>query len=212
MNLESYLKANNLSNPFDVVAEFESKLCNFFNSPYAVATDCCTHAIELCLRLYPDSVCLPRHTYMSVPMTVIKLGLPLTFKSVAWTEYYAVTEKIYDAAVLWRANSYIPGTMMCVSFQHKKHINIGKGGCVLLDNEADYLKLKRMRYDGRDLSMPHHLDNVSELGYHYYMTPESALRGIEIFNEKYCAQAKTWSSDDYIDLTTLKVFENVKCQ
>ena len=33
------------------VLEFEKRVADFFGSPYAVATDCCTHAIELCLRL-----------------------------------------------------------------------------------------------------------------------------------------------------------------
>ena len=35
---------------FDSVAEFEEKVADFFGAPYAVAVDCCTHAIELCLR------------------------------------------------------------------------------------------------------------------------------------------------------------------
>ena len=35
---------------FFVVDEFESALADWWGAPYAVATDCCTHAIELCLR------------------------------------------------------------------------------------------------------------------------------------------------------------------
>lgn len=35
----------------NTVELFEIKIANFFGSPYAVATDCCTHAIELCLQL-----------------------------------------------------------------------------------------------------------------------------------------------------------------
>ena len=34
---------------FDKVIQFEKEIANFFGSPYAVAVDCCTHAIELCL-------------------------------------------------------------------------------------------------------------------------------------------------------------------
>ena len=33
------------------VIQFEKKIAKFFGSKYAVATDSCTHAIELCLRL-----------------------------------------------------------------------------------------------------------------------------------------------------------------
>ena len=37
-------------NNFLVIEEFEKLIADFFNAPYAVATDCCTHAIELCMR------------------------------------------------------------------------------------------------------------------------------------------------------------------
>ena len=32
------------------VENFEKTIADYFNAPYAIATDCCTHAIELCLR------------------------------------------------------------------------------------------------------------------------------------------------------------------
>ena len=35
---------------FNTVTKFENKIAEFFGSPYAVAVDCCTHGIELCLR------------------------------------------------------------------------------------------------------------------------------------------------------------------
>ena len=35
---------------FEVVTKFENKLANFFGAPYAIAVDCCTHGVELCLR------------------------------------------------------------------------------------------------------------------------------------------------------------------
>ena len=35
---------------FDIIKLFELKIANFFGSPYAVATDSCTHGIELSLR------------------------------------------------------------------------------------------------------------------------------------------------------------------
>ena len=36
---------------WQVVDLFEQKIAGFFGAPYAVATDCCTHALELSLRL-----------------------------------------------------------------------------------------------------------------------------------------------------------------
>ena len=38
---------------------------------------------------------------------------------------------------------------MCISFQFKKHLNIGRGGIILTDNETSYAALKKMSYDGR---------------------------------------------------------------
>ena len=35
---------------FKVISDFEIEIANFFGAPYAVATDCCTHGVELCLR------------------------------------------------------------------------------------------------------------------------------------------------------------------
>ena len=35
---------------FNKIKEFENKIAEFYGAPYAVAVDCCTHGIELCLR------------------------------------------------------------------------------------------------------------------------------------------------------------------
>ena len=44
--------------------QFEKKISKFYGSKFAVSTDCCTHAIELCLRLkQPKKVTCPNHTY-----------------------------------------------------------------------------------------------------------------------------------------------------
>ena len=59
------------------ITNFEKNLAEFTGAPYAVATDCCTHAIELCMR--HDNIkkvdSMPCYTYLSVPMTLIKLGI-----------------------------------------------------------------------------------------------------------------------------------------
>ena len=33
------------------VRQLEEAIAEFYGAKYAIATDCCTHAIELCLRL-----------------------------------------------------------------------------------------------------------------------------------------------------------------
>ena len=51
---------------FDVINKFETKVAEFFGSPYAVAVDCCTHGVELSLRLTNDDIiyCPKRNLYL----------------------------------------------------------------------------------------------------------------------------------------------------
>ena len=58
------------------VEQFEKEIAKFFGSPYAVAVDCCTHAIELCLRYTnADNITIPTRTYISIPFLAMKLNL-----------------------------------------------------------------------------------------------------------------------------------------
>lgn len=193
---------------FEYVTEFEGQIADFFGAPYAVATDSCTHALELCLRYTKeDNITVPKRTYISVPMTCMKLGLNWYWREEDWSDYYYLGfTNIIDAAVLWGENTYIPGTFMCLSFQFKKHLNLGRGGAILLQNKDDYDTLKKMSYDGRDLSRPWTEQNIDTLGYHYYMTPEVAKIGIELLNERKKIPGKKWSHKDYPDLTKMSVF------
>lgn len=195
-----------------IVEQFEQKIAWFYNSPYAVATDCCTHAIELCLRLETtfNTYTVPKHTYLSVPMTLEKLGAdyPYSFTDEQWEDYYYIgNTNIIDAAVYWKKNGYIPGTKMCLSFQHKKHLNLGRGGMVLLDNYDDYIKLKKMSYDGRFGDTPWSEQDIDSIGYHYYMTPEIAQSGIYRFVTAEVKTPRKWSYQDYPDLSKLSVFK-----
>ena len=74
-----------------------------------------------------------------------KLGLPLEWRDESWEDYYEISNSgIYDAAVLWKEMSYIPNSMMCLSFQFQKHLSLGRGGMILCDNKNDYYNLKKM--------------------------------------------------------------------
>ena len=102
---------------FQVIAEFEKEIASFFGA-YGVAVDCCTHALELCLR-YTDAehISVPANTYISVPFLAKKLNIDMSWREEEWVDYYSLTEKVIDAAVLWKENSYVPGKFMCISFQ-----------------------------------------------------------------------------------------------
>jgi dTDP-4-amino-4,6-dideoxygalactose transaminase len=194
----------------ETVNKFEKLIANFYGAPYAVATDCCTHAIELCLRNedIQYTVNCPTRTYISVPMTFEKLGLAWQFDDYEWQDYYHIgCTNIIDAAVYWKARGYIPGSKMCLSFQHKKHLSLGRGGMILLDDHDDYVKLKKMSYDGRTDELPWAEQDIDTIGYHYYMTPEIAQTGIYRFCSVEVKEPRKWSSKDYPDLSKMKVFD-----
>lgn len=194
---------------FEYVTEFESQIAEFFGSPYAVATDSCTHALELCLRYTGyNNITIPTRTYVSVPMTCVKLGLNWSWKEEEWSDYYHLgNSTIIDAAVLWGENTYLPNTFMCLSFQFRKHLNLGRGGMILLQCEDDYNALKKMSYDGRDRDRPWAEQDITSIGYHYYMTPEVAKMGIELLKSRKKSPAKKWTARDYPNLTEMSVFK-----
>ncbi len=196
---------------FKSVEIFEKTISNFFGAPYGIAVDCCTHGIELCLRYTDaDRMVVPTRTYPSIPMLCDKLNITRLWKQEPWEEFYSVTHRIIDAAVLWKKDSYIPGQFLVLSFQHKKHLSLGRGGMILTDNPSAYQALKKMSYDGRNLfsNKPWSDQNIDTIGYHYYMTPETATQGIHKFSDAICTEPKKWSYKDYPDLSKFKVFKN----
>jgi dTDP-4-amino-4,6-dideoxygalactose transaminase len=197
---------------FNIVSEFENQISDFFGSKRAVAVDSCTHGIELCLR-YTNTkkINVPKRTYLSVPFLAEKMGLEREWRDEEWDDYYTLNydgKKIIDAAVLWKKNSYIPNTFMCVSFQYQKHLSLGRGGVILLDNEEDYIILKKMSYDGRIPNTPWRSQNIDTVGYHYYMTPETASLGLKKLPEAINTIPKKWKLEDWPDLTQMKIFKN----
>lgn len=193
---------------FDIVTRFEDTIAKFYGAPYAVAVDCCTHAIELCLRLKKiKTTACPKQTYVSVPMTLEKLNIEWSWTDEPWQEFYYLKDtNIVDAAVLWKENSYIPNTLMCTSFQYHKHLSLGRGGMILLDNEGLKNELIRLSYDGRDRNILWADQQISSIGYHYYMIPETANLGLQKFEEAKNREAKKIGFQNYPDLSLLPVF------
>ena len=190
------------------VHQLEDLVSSFFGSKYGIAVDSCTHGIELCLRYVGiDELVVPKRTYLSVPFLAHKLNVPLRWKDEDWRDYYEIGNTgVYDAAVLWRENSYIEDTFMCLSFQFQKHLSLGRGGMILLDDKEAYNKLSKMVYDGRIPGIPWRDQNVSTIGYHYYMTPETAQLGVDKFFDAITTEPRQWKLDDWPDLTKMEVF------
>jgi hypothetical protein len=144
---------------------------------------------------------------VSVPLLSKKLEIEMEWKDESWDDYYSITDNIIDAAVLWKKGSYISGKYMCVSFQFKKHLSLGRGGIILLDNPQVALGLKKMSYDGRLPDSPWATQNIDSMGYHYYMTPETANLGLEKLEKAIKKKPKKWSNRDYPDLTKMDIFK-----
>ena len=194
---------------FQIVQEFEREVAKFFGAPFAIAVDSCTHGIELALRYTnANKISVPKHTYISIPFLASKLNIELEWRDEDWLDYYHVTDRIVDAAVLWKENSYIPNTMMGVSFQYQKHLSLGRGGILLLDDEDAAIEIKKMSYDGRLPVIPWREQNISTVGYHYYMTPETAKNGLEKLPEAIKTKPRQWVVSDWPDLTQMEVFKN----
>lgn len=193
---------------FQVVAEFERNIAHYFGSPYAVAFDSCTHGIEVCLRYTnATSINVPKRTYISIPFLANKIGIELEWRDEEWQDYYYLTDNIIDSAVLWEENSYIPNTFMGLSFQFQKHLSLGRGGIILTDSKEAALELKKMSYDGRLPHIPWRDQNISSMGYHYYMTPETAQLGLEKLPKAIQTPPKKWVVTDWPDLTKMEVFK-----
>lgn len=194
---------------FESVSLFENKIANFFGAKYAIATDSCTHGVELSLRLTKASqINVPKRTYISIPFLALKLNIKLNWKDEEWINYYYLTENVIDAAVLWKEKSYVANTFMSLSFQFQKHLNLGRGGMILCDDENAAIELKKMSYDGRVPSVPWRQQDIKTVGYHYYMTPETANLGLEKLNEAIIQQPKQWKVSDWPNLTEMTVFKN----
>jgi dTDP-4-amino-4,6-dideoxygalactose transaminase len=194
---------------FDKIFEFEQQLAKYTGAAYAVMTDCCTHAIELCLRFDKIKQCeFTAYTYLSIPMTMHKLGIEYQYIDQSWIgEYQFINTRIWDCARRLESNMYRPNTLMCLSFGNGKPLNIGRGGAVLLDDVEEYDKLRQMRYDGRDLIIsPWQNQQVFRIGYHYKPTIEEAEKGL-ILLEQYKNSSSTPINVAYPDLRKIVIIE-----
>ena len=195
---------------FNIIKQFENEIASFFGSPYAIAVDCCTHGLELCLRQQKiEHFTVPKRTYISVPFLADKLNIKFDWKDESWEDFYYLGDtNIIDAAVLWKKDSYIPNTFMCVSFQYRKHLSLGRGGIILTDDKNAAIMLKKMSYDGRLSDIPWRNQNIQTVGYHYYMTPETAQDGLNKINKAISTSPKKWTVNDWPDLSKMSVFKN----
>ena len=197
---------------FDKIKQFEKELAEYTGAPYAIMTDCCTHAIEMCLRY--DGVRglkMTPYTYLSIPMTMHKLGIDYVYleeDKQEWVgEYEFRYTRVWDCARRLEKDMYRPGTMQCLSFGYDKPLHIGRGGAIILDDKTAYEDMIRMRYDGRDLSItPWQDQREFRVGYHYKPIPEEAELGSALLQglREFCPPPKPVQYPDLRLITIVK--------
>jgi hypothetical protein len=153
-------------------------------------------------------VSCPARTYISIPFTFEKLGLTWFFDDYAWSGYYRIgNTNIIDAATYWRCNGYVADSYMCLSFQFKKHLNLVRGGAILVDNYDDYIALKKMAHDGRSPNQLWKEQDIDTVGYHYYMTIDTAQLGLDRLPDACARAARVWTHEEYPYLPDMTVFK-----
>lgn len=209
-----------MSNPYNVVRNFETALCEYTGAKYAVTTNSCTMALLLavaCCRQVtmrkpsngipqPMIVQIPSRTYVSVPQSIIHAGCKVSFREETWTGAYQLKPTpVWDCARRFTSGMFVLGQMQCVSFHWRKILGIQQGGAILHDNPQADEWLRRARFDGRREGIAPKDDNFSMIGWHCYMSPEVAAEGLMrlSFLPKHNADLP---NDDYPDLSTMRIF------
>lgn len=196
-------------NPYKIVRMFEEEVANYTAAPYAVAVDSCTNAIFLCCKyLKVKKVIIPKHTYLSVPQSILHAGGEVIFSDERWSGIYKLKPyPIYDSAKRFTSNMYSAGTFICLSFHVKKSLGLGKGSMILTDSYPAVGWFKQARYEGRH-EVNYKDDDITMLGWNMYMSPENAARGLSLMQNYPEHVSDLDEPDGYRDLTELTVFKD----
>lgn len=216
-------------NPYQVVADFERAVAAYTRAPYCVAVNSCTMALLLAvayhLRALPlrdrpwvgrPAIEIPKHTYVSVPMSIVHAGGRPIFRDEAWRGMYRLKPlPIWDCARRFTSGMYgagcyerqrgSAGGMLCVSFHWSKILGIQQGGAILHESPEADAWLRKARFDGRTEGVAPKDDTFSFIGHHAIMSPEIAAEGLVRLH--FLPQHNDdVPNDDYPDLSTMEIF------
>lgn len=203
-----------MSDPYNVVRDFEAALSEFTGAPFVVTTTSCTFALLLALRYErthridpPKRIEIPKFTYIGVGMSVLHSGFGVTFRDEDWAgEYRLNPTRVWDSARRFTSGMFRHGMMQCVSFHWSKILGIGQAGAILHDDEQADEWLRRARFDGRTEGVHPKDDRPDFAGYHAYLTPRDAAEGLSRLAVLPRKNADIpW--DDYGDLSQLEIFK-----
>jgi dTDP-4-amino-4,6-dideoxygalactose transaminase len=197
-----------MSNPYDIVKQFEADLCEYTGARYAVTTTSCTMALLLaCAYHEVEEVALPSRTYVGVPMSVLNAGGRVLFSDKAWQGMYFMGHyPIIDSARCFTSGMCVEwssSVMTCVSFHWTKILGLGQGGAILHNDPDADVWLRRARFDGRTEGSD---EPPTHRGWHAYMSPETAAHGIVKLSLLPRENADL-PNDDYPDLSKMEIFK-----
>lgn len=208
---------------YKITEEFEKSLSDYTGSPYVVTVDNQSNALFLSLyyenhvkkSIPTKTISIPSRTYPSVPCEIIHAGLKVLFDQVEGSTIKGAYElrgsNVWDSALRFTSDMYIPDTHMCVSFTGPyKHFKLSKGGAILTDNLEAYHWFKRARYSGRR-ECSYHDDYFDMIGWNFYMMPELAARGLLLMNQFYNIDGSKKQNPDlelpYPDLSKFEIYK-----
>jgi len=207
---------------YKVTEDFEKALADYTGAKYVVTLDNMSNGLFLALyyeyyinkSIKTDTITIPNRTYPSVPCEIIHAGLKVGWNTVDGETltgaYQLEGSNVWDSALSFTADMYIPKSHMCISFTGPyKHFKLSKGGAILTDDLKAYHWFKRARYSGRR-ECSYHDDNLDMLGWNFYMMPELAARGLLLMNQFYNMDGSKKHQEDltlpYPDLSKFKVY------
>ena len=203
---------------YKITEEFESALSRYTGSPHVITVDNASNAIFLALmyeKVSGKKITIPCRTYPSVPCEIIHAGGKVEFESVEGKTikgaYQLKPTKVWDSALRFTHDMFIPNTHMCISFTGPyKHFKLSKGGAILTDDYEAHLWFKRARYSGRR-ECSYHDDNFDMLGWNFYMMPELSARGLLLINQFYNTDGTAKHNEDlempYPDLSRFEIYK-----
>lgn len=194
-------------NGFQVVKDFEKAVADYTGAKYCVTTNSCTNALFLaCKYLGVKQVCIPKRTYVGVPMSILNAGGKVVFDDREWRGSYSLDPyPIFDSARRFTSGMY-RGGYECVSFHVAKILGLDQGGAILHeDAEADKW-FRKARFDGRTEGVAPKDDAFTTLGWHMYLSPPTAAQGL--WKMMYLPKDNPdLENDNYPDLSKAPLFK-----
>lgn len=210
---------------YKITEDFEQAIADYTGAPYVIAVDNASNALFLALyyehyiskTIKGDTITIPSRTYPSVPCEILHAGLKVNFKPVEGKTlkgpYQLEGSNVWDSALCFTYNMFLPKTLMCVSFTGGlKSMKFGcKAGAILCDSEEAAKWFKQARFSGRK-EVPYMEDDLSMTGWNFYLNVELAARGLVLMTGFY-KNGKPIENEDieitYPDLSLSEAYKKI---